>query len=100
MMFPKLFDNINWHNSRRNSPVQKAHPKILGSNNTVNINHQILQGQSVDEREKLISQLRHQWLLSNDGITSARMAGLEWGNGEKDWLNQQLSSRGLSWHVE
>ena len=50
-------------------------------------------------RTKLVNGLRNQWLFSNDGITPARAAGMEWGNGEREWVNQQLAERIESWTV-
>ncbi len=54
----------------------------------------------ITRRGQLVAQLRNQWLLSNDGFSPARMAGLEWGNGELAWVNQQLAARGENWQVQ
>ncbi len=89
--------------SKQNSPSQRTSLK----NNNITGDVTVNQGQqrpTPDEteqhrRRQLVSALRNQWLLSNDGITPARMAGLEWGNGELGWVNQQLESRGENWQV-
>jgi len=84
------------------SPHQKS--KISGNGNIVN--QYVNQTPTLTEewiedsrRKQLVTQLRQQWLLNNDGITPGRLAGLEWGEGEREWVNEQLALRAEEWQA-
>lgn len=87
------------------SPTQQS--KVKGNNNTVNQlisqQPQPTQDELEDQRHmQLVSQLRQQWLFAVglvEGVTPARAAGLDWGQGEQDWVNSQLKARGEEWRI-
>jgi hypothetical protein len=93
---------MHFSNKTSHSPQQKS--KIKGNGNVVNLH--VDQTPNLNEaqveslrRNRLVTQLRQQWLSNNDGITSGRLAGLEWGEGEREWINEQLALRAEEWQV-
>lgn len=48
-------------------------------------------------REAMLNQLRSLWIASNDNISPAMMAGLEWP--PEAWLNEQLAKYQQDWRV-
>src|SRR5487761_338143 len=98
--FRLLHNNKQQNNSATSNPPRQS-LKLKGDGNNVNQSIVIgAQPPTLDQLEEqrfntLVAQLRQQWLLSSDRITLARLAGLEWGAGEREFVDQELQNRGI-----
>jgi hypothetical protein len=92
-------DKTSSNSPAQTSKVSRSHGVVV--NQTVNNGIPVSTPQQIElqRRSQLVRLLRKQWLFNNDGISPARMAGLEWGNGEQAWVNQQLEASCENWQA-
>jgi len=56
--------------------------------------------QEKQRRARLLSGLQKEYFLSNDGFTSAELAGTEITEREADWINRRLHDKNEGWTVQ
>jgi len=85
---------------KEKKPGKSFHP----SNTNVNAGRDIIIGNREDvkddeqmRRKNILNKLHHEYILSNDGISSAMLAGLE--NPPKEWINKRLKELDENWRI-
>ena len=88
----RLILKLGISNIKNNSSENKISSKVNRNSGTLiqtfnqSSNQPSADGLESVRRYNLLIKIRSAWLMRNDGISSARMAGLEWGKDEKSLL--------------
>ena len=102
----RLILKLGISNIKNNSSENKISSKVNRNSGTLiqtfnqSSNQPSADGLESVRRYNLLIKIRSAWLMSNDGISSARIAGSEWGKDEKEFVNTYLRSVGEVWSIE